>query len=242
MEYAEREARTEKERLPSSYRSLEISHVEIQAEMECGQGTHQEEVARLQAELTDVGQQRAEAQHEAAMMKTEKEEVLSNYQRIVEEAVKKAVCDYRLFADYFRRKDEYASCYSKFGFYHGRNFLEATRPHESFEDMVFNIAMTTVPPQDWRKYEPNDLGPDESVRRALEDDLSNLLGPWSPFVSDLEEGEAHACSAAVDAIPTLADTIHFIEQGLDKDTTSQIPPCWFPREGSRGVDDPPHQD
>lgn len=49
---------------------------------------------------------------------------MSDKQRDVEEVVKKAVRDNRLSKDCFHRKDEYTLCYSKFGFYHNRIFLE----------------------------------------------------------------------------------------------------------------------
>jgi len=45
---------------------------------------------------------------------------------------------------------------------------------------------------DWRKYEPNDPGHEKCIRQALEDDLSNLQGPWSPYALEFKEGEVGA--------------------------------------------------
>ena len=53
----------------------------------------------------------------------------------------------------------------------------------SVSEMVFSETASLDPP-DWRKYEPNSCDPDEYIRGALVDDLSNLTGPWSPYVPD----------------------------------------------------------
>ena len=85
-------------------------------------------------------------------LKVEADQAANDKQRDMEEAVKKVIRDYRLFTDCFYQKDEYASCYLKFSFYHNRTFLEARWSHESFEDIVFANAISFVPPQDWRRY------------------------------------------------------------------------------------------
>ena len=68
--------------------------------------------------------------------------------------------------------------------------------------------MSAGTPPIWRKYEPNDPGPMECIRQALEDDLSNLQGPWSPYVLELKKGEVDA---------DIADTVQMIKKGLQTD-------------------------
>ena len=97
-----------------------------------------------------------------------------NRRQEIEEATKDAIKQYRLSKDCYRRKDDYASCFSKFSFYLGCSFLESRCPGDSFLEMTFDNAMSARTPPDWRKYEPNDPGPEECIRQVIEDDLNNL--------------------------------------------------------------------
>ena len=46
------------------------------------------------------------------------------------------------------------------------------------------------------------------MRQALEDDLSNLLDPWSPYAPDFEDGEVGS---------SMTRTIQLIERSLEMD-------------------------
>jgi len=72
----------------------------------------------------------------------------------------KAIKEYHLSKDCFRSKDDYVSCYSKYGFYLARSFLESQKPNESFSKLVFVDATFSIIHPDWHKYELNDIDPD----------------------------------------------------------------------------------
>ena len=63
--------------------------------------------------------------------------------------------------------------------------------------------------------------------RALKDDLSNLLGPWSPYVSDPEEDEFLMCLPNAEVFADIAHNIYLIEQGLGLDVIWQALQGWF---------------
>ena len=77
--------------------------------------------------------------------------------------------------------------------------------------MVFSEAASLDPP-DWRKYEPNSCDPDEYIGGALADDLTNLSGPWSPYVPDPED-----TSGIIEALQT-------IRHGLDEPDGAPLSP------------------
>ena len=131
----------------------------------------------------------AYAEGQVAHTQLEMERMRESRQREIKEVMREVVKQYRLSRDYFCRKDSYASYFSKFGFYLSRNFLESRYPGDSFSEVTFDNAMSAGTPPDWRKYEPNDPDPVECIRQALKNDLSNLQGPWSPYILELEEGE-----------------------------------------------------
>ena len=145
-----------------------------------------------------------------------------NRQREIDEATREAVKQYRLSREYFRRKDSYASCFSKFGFYLCHNFMESWHPGDFFSEVTFDNAMSARTPSDWRKYEPNDPCPVECIRQALKDDLSNLQGPWSPYILELEE-----CEMDDDTI----NTVQMIEKGLKTDLAADASQSLLPGEG-----------
>ena len=93
--------------------------------------------------------------------------------------------------------------------------------------------MSAGTPPDWRKNEPNDPSPVECIRQALEDDLSNLRGPWSPYVLELEEGEMDD-----DTI----NTVQMIKRGLETDLATDVSQSLFPGEGSGHADHPLAED
>ena len=111
--------------------------------------------------------------------------------------------------------------------------MESRHPVDSFSEVTFDNAMSAGTPPDWRKYEPNDLGPAECIRQALEDDLSNLQGPWSPYVLDLEEGEID---------DDTANTVQMIERGLEADLAADASQSLFTDECSGHADHPPAED
>ena len=53
--------------------------------------------------------------------------------------------------------------------------------------MVFLTDWRRYEPLDWLRYEPDSCDPDEYIRAALADDLTNLSRSWSPYVPDLED-------------------------------------------------------
>ena len=89
--------------------------------------------------------------------------------------------------------------------------------------------MLTGTPLDWRKYEPNDPGPVECIRKALEDDLSNLQGPWSPYVLELKEGKMD---------DDMINIVQMIKRGLETDLTTDVSQSLLPGEGSGHADHP----
>jgi len=117
--------------------------------------------------------------------------------------VREVVRKYWLFNNCFQQKEAYASYFSKLGFYVGRSLLESRHPGESFPEMVF-LETASLDPLDWRRYEPNSCNPNEYIRGALMDDLTNLSGPWSPYVPDPED-----TSGIIKALQT-------IRHGLDE--------------------------
>jgi len=60
----------------------------------------------------------------------------------------KVVKEYCLSKDYFRHKDDYASYYSKYSFYHARGFLESRLPNEYFSELIFADVTSIIPIDD----------------------------------------------------------------------------------------------
>ena len=90
--------------------------------------------------------------------------------------------------------------------------------------MVFSET-ASLNPLDWRRYEPNSCDPDEYIRVALADDLTNLSGPWSPYVPDPED-----TFRIIEALQT-------IRHGLDEPDNTPLSPLLLELEHF-----PPHRD
>ena len=59
----------------------------------------------------------------------------------------------------------------------------------------------------------------QCIKKALQDNLSNLLGPWDPYIPDAEEGEGAL---------EITDTLQLIERGLEEDRHASASQASFP--------------
>jgi len=191
-------------------------------EMSSSFSAAREEIIQLRRSLADsegqVAQTRqalADSEGQVAQARQEIVNLGESRRREIDESVREAVREYRLSNNCYQRKEAYASCFSKLGFYLGRSLLESKRPGESFPEMVFSETASLDPP-DWRKYEPNSCDPDEYIRGALVDDLSNLTGPWSPYVPDPVDDQEDT-SGIIEALQTIRD-------GLDEPDGAPLSP------------------
>ena len=124
--------------------------------------------------------------------------------REIDEAMRKAIKEYRLPNNCFQRKEAYVSCFPKLGFYLGRSLLESRCPTESFLEMVFSKIASLIDAYNWRKYEPDSCDPDEYIKAALADDLANLSRLWSLYIPNLED------------FLGIIEALHVIKHGLDE--------------------------
>ena len=67
----------------------------------------------------------------------------------------------------------------------------------------------------------------------MEDDLSNLQGPWSPYVLELEEGEMDDDTINI---------VQMIKRGLKTNLAANALQSLLPREGSGHADHLPAKD
>ena len=100
-----------------------------------------EEIVQLRRSLATSEDQVAQAHQEVANFGERR-------RRKIDKSVRKAVREYRLSNNCFQRKEAYASCFSKLGFYLGHSLLESRRPGELFPKIVFSETASLDPP-DW---------------------------------------------------------------------------------------------
>lgn len=111
-------------------------------------------------------------------------------------ACAEAVKACRLSKDCQYRKGQYATGFTRYGFYLAHSYLESQRPGETFPELVFTRETENFEASDWRKYDPLPLSPNSYLQSRLKDNLENLTGPWEPF--DFGPGDDNMIEALQD--------------------------------------------
>ena len=141
-------------------------------------------------------------------------------------AREKAVRDYRLSADCQERKIRYGGCFTKYGFYLARSYLESKRPGEQFPELVYTDEAEESEVPDWRRYnDPDPTSPKAYLNANLADNLDNLSGPWEPYAFASEEVEM------VDALPATNDAV-FPSSGQEEGEVPSVPSSSAPPSAS----------
>lgn len=168
----------------TSLRNLEQAHLQQGTQLEAARDREKELSERLAA-VEKVGDEQTRQLQAMREKESKLEATIQSLQERgageIRKAQAEAVKEYRLSKDCFQRKEAYASGFSKYGFYQARSWLEHERPGQSFPELVYTDEASTFPCADWDTFEPGCMSMSEYFAQGLEDDLSNLDGPWSPL-------------------------------------------------------------